>query len=107
MIRWMATLVVSLLLLSPACASLDRKEHPGHSSLIPLKSLLSPSAGANNDEYRITEKTEVLLDGRPCRFDKIPKEATIILMETMTNESKEISRIHFRSGRRSASPTSK
>lgn len=108
MIRWVATLSVSLLFLSAASASLDRKERPADPSLIPLKSLLSSPANPDSkDEYRVTDKTEVLLDGRPCRYEQIPNSATIILLETVTNESKEISRIHFRSGRRPTSPTSK
>ena len=108
MARWMATLLVSLLFLSSASASLDRRERPAVSKLASLESLFtSASASAKNDEYRITEKTEVLLDGRPCRYEQIPNNATIVLMETLTSESKEITRIHFRSGRRPTSSTSK
>ncbi len=105
--RWMAPLFVSLLLFSSASASLDRRERIPISGLIPLKALLSfAGPDVRGEEYRITKDTEVLLDGRPCRFEQIPKDATIVLLETVTNESKEISRIHFRSARR-ASPTAK
>ena len=108
MIRWMMILLVSLLSLSPAHASLDRKERPAGNKLLSIKSLFSLSAASpKDDEFRITEKTEVLLDGRPCRYERIPNGATIILLEIVTNESKEIARIHFRSPRRSASSTSK
>lgn len=100
MIRWMTILLVWMLCFSSARASLERKEHRA-----PVKSLLSLSTNAaKNDEFRITASTEVLLDGRPCRYEKIPDGATIVLLETTTNESKEISRIHFRSPKRSASP---
>jgi hypothetical protein len=108
MMRWSATCFVSLLFISSVSASLDRRERVAQSGLLPLKALLAYSAPADkSDEYRITENTEVLLDGRPCRFEQIPKDATIVLLETVTNESKEISRIHFRSARRTKSPTSK
>ena len=40
------------------------------------------------------------LDGRPCRYEDVPDGATIILLETATNWSKEIVKIHFQSGGR-------
>lgn len=106
--RCLTPLFVSFLFISPAAASLDHRERPAGNSALLLKSLFSHSSdSAKNDEYRITEKTEVLLDGRPCRYEKIPNDAIITLLETVTNESKEITRIHFRSARRATSPTSK
>lgn len=106
--RWTPALFLSLLYVSSSHASLDRRERLAEHKTIPIKSLLSfCAASANNDEFRVTEKTEVLLDGRPCRYEKIPDGARIVLLETVTNESKEISRIHFRSPRRPASSTSK
>lgn len=106
MIRCLATLFVSLLYLSPIHASLDRRERPAGDRPIPFKSLSFLAArAAKNDEFRITADTEVLLDGRPCRYDQVPDGATIVLLETVTNESKEISRIHFRSAKRSSSST--
>lgn len=106
--RCLASLFVLFLFLSSAAASLENRERPAGNSALLLKSLFSLSSdSAKNDEYRITEKTEVLLDGRPCRYEKIPNDAIITLLETTTNESKEITRIHFRSARRSTAPTSK
>jgi hypothetical protein len=106
--RWIAPLFASSLFLSSASASLDRREPSALSGRIPPKALLSSSGpAAKNDEYRITKDTEVLLDGQPCRFEQVPKDATIVLLETVTNESKEISRIHFRSARRTKAPVSK
>ena len=106
--KGLTALFVTLMYLSSVHASLDRKERPEENRFIPLKSILSfTTASAEKDEFRITEKTEVLLDGRPCRYEQIPEGATIVLLETVTNESKEISRIHFRSQRRPASTTSK
>jgi hypothetical protein len=107
MTRWMAALFVTLFYLSSGHASLDKKGHPAENKPIPIKSLLPSAASAKNDEFRITEKTEVLLDGRPCPYSKIPDGATIVLLETDTNLSKEITRIHFRSPRRPAASTSK
>jgi hypothetical protein len=106
--RWIAPLFVSSLVLSSASASLDRREPTALTGRIPHRAILSSSGPVEkNDEYRITQDTEVLLDGRPCRFEQVPKDATIVLLETITNESKEISRIHFRSARRTKAPVSK
>lgn len=108
MVRWIVVLLVSLFYLTPVCASLAPKEHPAGNKLVLLKSRSSLYAvAAKHDEFRITEKTEVLLDGRPCRYEEIPDGATILLLETVSNESTEIARIHFRSPRRPPSSTSK
>ena len=100
LIRWMLVLLVSLLHLTPVHASLGRKKHPAADKHIPIKKVASLPTASANDEFRIMPSTEVLLDGRPCRYEKIPNSATIILLETVSNESKEIVRIHFRSSRR-------
>lgn len=107
MIRWMLVLLVSVMCLTPASASLDRKEPRALPKDLPIKSVrLLPTATAS-DDFRITTATEVLLDGRPCRYEQVPNSASIILLETTSNESKEITRIHFSSTRRpSSSPAS-
>jgi hypothetical protein len=105
MIRWMTILLVSLCYLSPAWASLDRKAPVAANKLLPIKAL--SSLAEKNDDFRITAQTEVLLDGRPCRYEQVPDGAMIVLLETVSNESKEIARIHFRSQRRPSSSTSK
>lgn len=46
--------------------------------------------------YRITKQTEVMLNGRKCRFEDVPNTAVIILMEIDSETSKVILRIHFR-----------
>ena len=108
LIRWIPVLLVSLLYLSPVHASLGRKKRPAVDKHIPIKSVASLPTAPSNDEFRITPATEVLLDGRPCRYEQVPDNATILLLETVSNESKEIARIHFRTLRRvTPSTTSK
>lgn len=104
MLRSLSPLLFLVLTFSSATASFERKLPHGLGKEIPLRSVRSLTTTSANDEYRITPSTEVLLDGRPCPYARIPKNATIILLETMTNESKEIARIHFRTGS-SASPS--
>lgn len=105
MIRSALVALAVLLYLPPIHASLERKKPSSVDKLLPRKAVSSLPAASASDEYRITSSTEVLLDGRPCRFDQVPNTAIILLLETTTNESKEIARIHFRTSRRSASPT--
>jgi len=99
-IRWVPVLLVSLLSLSPVHASLGRKEPPPVDKQIPIKIVASSPVASANDEFRITPTTEVLLDGRPCRYEQVPDNTIIILLETVSNESREIVRIHFRTLRR-------
>jgi hypothetical protein len=105
MVRGTLVLLFSLLFLTPANASLDRKPKRDLHKYLSVPALPARTAAA--DDFRITEKTEVLLDSRPCRYDQVPDGATIILLETTTNLSKEITRIHFRSRRSSTSAAPK
>jgi hypothetical protein len=98
MLRWIMGTFLTLASISSATASLNHKLPHSFDKDLPLKSARSLAAQADLDSFRIKAETEVLLDGRPATFEQIPSTATIILLETMTNESKEISRIHFRSG---------
>ncbi len=100
MLRCALGLFLTLVGVSSATASLNHKQALSTEKTIPVRSVRSLSAAADLDSFRITKATEVLLDGRPTSYERIPHSATIILLETTTNESKEISRIHFR--RRSA-----
>jgi hypothetical protein len=47
------------------------------------------------DEYTVTDQTEVILDGRPCRYKDVPPGASILRIELAPDE-KTILRIHFR-----------
>ncbi len=47
------------------------------------------------EQFRLTDKTEVKLDGRACPYEKVPDSATIILLEA--NSDKTVLKIHFRS----------
>lgn len=105
MVRSALVVLVSLLYLSPVSASLEGKERSWADKRISTQAARSSPTVSANDEYRVTESTEVLLDGRRCRYDEIPNNAIITLMETASNESKEVVRVHFRTPRRSSVPT--
>jgi hypothetical protein len=56
------------------------------------------AAPAAASEYVMTERTEVLLDGKPCRYEAVPGSATIERME-VAPDRKTVVRVYFRSGR--------
>ena len=47
------------------------------------------------EQFRLTDQTEVQLDGRACPYEKVPDSATIILLEVTSD--KTVLKIHFRS----------
>ena len=95
MVRWTLAVVLALTCLSPATASLSHRPRPNVHRVLPGMALTPIRPAPANKEYRLTEKTEVLLNGRPCRYEDVPDGATIILLETVSNEDREIVRLHF------------
>jgi hypothetical protein len=98
MVRFLLVLLISLTFLPPAIAivtprhelsSLFERNYRSSEKRLPVPS--------PDDAYRITEKTEVLLDGRKCPYEKVPYSAKIIFMEIDSEASKVILRIHFQS----------
>ncbi len=53
---------------------------------------------ATAPEFVVTEQTEVLLDGQPCRYEDVPARARIVRME-VAPDRKTVLRIHFRVGK--------
>ena len=47
------------------------------------------------DEYRITDQTEVVLDGRTCKYQDVPNNAAIVKME-VAGDKRTVVKIHFR-----------
>jgi len=52
---------------------------------------------AQDRPYQITERTEVLLDGRKCKYREVPSSAEIIEMEIDSDVGRGILRVHFQS----------
>ena len=46
-------------------------------------------------EFVVTHRTEVLLNGKPCRYEEIPSHASIVRMEVAADK-KTVLKIHFR-----------
>ena len=46
-------------------------------------------------EFVVTHRTEVLLNGKPCKYEEIPSHASIVRMEVAVDK-KTVLKIHFR-----------
>jgi hypothetical protein len=59
--------------------------------------VLEPAGeGEIASEFLVTEGTEVLHNGKPCKYRDIPPSASIVRMEVDTDK-KTVLKIHFRS----------
>jgi len=57
------------------------------------------SAGpATASEFSVNKRTEILLDGKPCRYEDVPEQASIQRME-VAPDRKTVLRIHFRTAK--------
>jgi hypothetical protein len=94
---------IALASAAPAVVT-PRKEHRGLPSEIPPTpaARVSPSAAARTAspvspaEYVLTEQTETLLDGKPCRFENVPEGASILRMEVAA-DGKTVLKVLFKS----------
>jgi hypothetical protein len=106
--------LAALLFLSPAAATFAPRQDPhGFSknwspprtkNLAPelakelsRERLNDSSAPEQKQEFRITDQTEVELDGHPCKYKDVPNDAVIVLLEVASDSQKAILKIHFRS----------
>jgi hypothetical protein len=49
-------------------------------------------------EFVMTDQTEVLLNGKPCKYADVPGDARIVRME-LAADNKTVRKIHFRTGK--------
>ncbi len=103
MIRLTLALAAFISLVSVASASLTpRKERPLLGAEVPRVQAAKVAAEAAGhgaaSEFMVTEQTEVLLDGKACRYQDVPQQATILRME-VAPDRKTVLRIHFRTGK--------
>jgi len=102
MTRLTLTLAVWMSLVSLASASITPAKEPHPLGKAPLKARShlpevpeqtleqrSPS------EYLVTERTEILLNGKACKYADVPAHASITRMEVAADK-KTVLKIHFR-----------
>jgi hypothetical protein len=89
-------LVACLCCLSPAYASLTRSQDRPHlQKEFGRDRGPEPAPKSSQGGLVITEDTEVKLDGQACKFEEVPKNAEIILLN-LASDKKVILQIHFR-----------
>lgn len=107
MTRLTLALAVWISLVSVVSASLTpRKERSPFSkeiSQVLTCSFLSeapeqPTGAEAKSEFILTHRTEVLLNGKRCKYEEVPDHARIVKMEVAEDE-KTVLRIHFRTGK--------
>ena len=86
---WCASLVEGSI--SPRNEATERKARPR------LELPKHVKATANRLQYQMTKDTEIRLDGRPCPYDRIPGDASIVHMEVVAGNPPTILAIHFKS----------
>lgn len=111
MFRPALALTALLLCLSPALATLSAPPAPPTGADRLAVSLTTPvlkdkalteaalqdlSPCARNDEYCVTSRTEVFVDGRSCPYAEVPHGAAIVNME-VSSDNRTVLTIHFRS----------
>jgi hypothetical protein len=54
-----------------------------------------PAKQTTRPAFTLTPQTEILLDGKPCKYEEVPSHARIIHMEVAGDE-KTVLKVHFR-----------
>jgi hypothetical protein len=107
MTRLILALAAWISLVSVASASLSpRKEPLLPRNTLPQAPAAKPAAGGpeqvagqeTRSEFVVTDRTEVLLDGRPCRYEEVPGNARVVRMEVAADK-KTVLTIHLRTGK--------
>jgi hypothetical protein len=52
------------------------------------------ATGPANSEFAVTDQTEILLNGQPCKYAQVPSHASVVHMEVAADK-KTVLRIHF------------
>jgi hypothetical protein len=103
--RTILTLTALLCSFSPALATLSSRAafSPAYDKLVIAPQDRSPPQdvvqatypSGLNDEYRITSQTEIILNGRPCCFADVPRNAGVVKME-VSSDNQTVLKIQFR-----------
>ncbi len=79
----------------PAAAGLDRRDGPCH-DLLPVPRVAEIAVLRTGGlRLSVTTKTDVRLDGQPCRLDDLPDGITMVLLNVTADGT--VRAVHFRS----------
>jgi hypothetical protein len=76
-------------------SALDRSGPVALTKVFPVTDARQTSARGERDEFQLTEDTEVLLDGHPCKYKDVPANVSIIRLELGPDKT-TILKIHFK-----------
>jgi hypothetical protein len=65
-------------------------------SKLSARTLEQKKGKENAPEFVVTRQTKVFLNGEPCKYEDIPKHASIVQMEVAAEDKKTVLKIHFR-----------
>lgn len=94
---WISLVSVASASLTPRRESLALREEV---SQVQAPKLLARATGRvaereASSEFVLTNETEILLNGKPCKYEAIPRHASIVLME-VAEDQRTVLKIHFR-----------
>jgi hypothetical protein len=97
MVRLTMALAASLFVITPAFAALAPRKAPvDFGAAAPHKLVKQTSESAKDDgDLVIDDDTEIKLDGKDIKYEDVPKDAQIILLDVSAD--RKIRKIHFRS----------
>ena len=102
--RLILTLAAWMSLVPVVSASLTpRKEHrlfgeevrSVPSPKLSVEALEQAVGRETESEFVVTDRTEILLNGKPCKYEEVPGHASIVKMEVAADK-KTVRKIHFR-----------
>ncbi len=93
--RLTVSLAVLLCAVAPAFAT--RAPHEGrlYSGALPAHVLDAAAPAAAKDALVISADTEVRLDGKPCKYEDVPRDAEVTLID-LSADQQVVRKIHFR-----------
>jgi hypothetical protein len=95
--RFAILLTCSLVVISSAHAGVLPRDPLERTAKVQVHALKPLSLTPNRGAFCITDATEVLVNGQPCKYAEVPGDAVILRLEIASPTSKEILKIYFKS----------
>lgn len=93
---WISVLAVGSASWTPRKASptLGSEFPQVRAAQLSTRALQEAAGWETKSEYVVTERTEVLLNGKPCKYEAVPSHASIVRIQ-LAVDMKTVLRIHF------------
>jgi hypothetical protein len=97
-VAWLVVVSVSGATLTPRKESQTLRAESSRAARPSAKALEVAAGRGGRSEYVLTDRTEVLLNGKACKYADVPSNARIIRMELAADQQTVLC-IHFRTGK--------